>query len=86
MRGEDENWKLRKMPIYKDDNGKTFEYPPPNADVQQFIYHEIPSPRYSRGGYNDTLPTWIWKVSVMQGDMLDYAMAKKVTENKKWHL
>ncbi len=59
VKGDDGAWQLRKMPKYWDADGKRFDYPPPNADIQLFIDNEIPAHGYSRGGYDDSLPPWV---------------------------
>ena len=52
-RMEDESWRLRKFPKYRDSEGKAFSYPPPNVSVQRFIDEEI------RDQYGDALPRWV---------------------------
>ncbi len=46
------------MSKYRDADGKTFNFAPPNASTQLFINNEIPAYGYSRGGYDDSLPRW----------------------------
>lgn len=66
MRGDNGKWIFRDMPKYKDTDGKSFPFPPPNANVQHYIDHKIPSFEYARGGYDDTLPLWVKDVSKVQ--------------------
>eukprot|EP00573_Skeletonema_grethae_P000959 CAMPEP_0201689626 /NCGR_PEP_ID=MMETSP0578-20130828/3186_1 /ASSEMBLY_ACC=CAM_ASM_000663 /TAXON_ID=267565 /ORGANISM="Skeletonema grethea, Strain CCMP 1804" /LENGTH=365 /DNA_ID=CAMNT_0048174325 /DNA_START=17 /DNA_END=1114 /DNA_ORIENTATION=+ len=54
----DDGWQLRKMSKYRDADRKIFAFPPPNANIQDFIDNEIPAYGYSRGRYDDSLPRW----------------------------
>lgn len=66
MEGGDGKWKLRKLANYKDRDGKYFDFPPPNHSIQSFIDNEISS-LHPRGGYDNTLPSW---VKVVQDSVL----------------
>ncbi|KAL7552028.1 hypothetical protein ACHAWF_017126 [Thalassiosira exigua] len=57
-RKSDGSWALRREAIYRDEEGKSFPFPPPNANVQRFIDEEIPSTGLARGAIDDTLPDW----------------------------
>jgi len=89
VRGDDGLWKIRKAEIYKDDDGKTFAYPPPNANIQQFIDQEILSSRQARGGYDDSLPSWVRTISRAQIESTetippcDATPPKRQVSNKK---
>ena len=49
----DGSWGLRDLPNYRDVEGKSFPFPPPNASVQRFIDEEVMVVR------DDALPPWV---------------------------
>ncbi|KAL7549609.1 hypothetical protein ACHAWF_013483 [Thalassiosira exigua] len=66
-RNADGSWALRKDPSYRDEEGKVFSFPPPNASVQKFIDEEIlPSGSSARGTVDDSLPGWFRKLTRLQ--------------------
>lgn len=54
------------MAKYRDNDLVNFDFPPPNANVQLYIDEEIPTFEYSRGGYDDSLPSWVKGVVTVQ--------------------
>jgi hypothetical protein len=50
-------WKLIKSNRYQDEDGKYWDFPPPNYPVQKYIDNEI-DPHVVRGGVDDSLPLW----------------------------
>ena len=61
VRDDQGMWRLRKEKdmIYRDADGVTFPFAPPNANIQHFIDAEIPSYRLCHGEQNDMLPVWV---------------------------
>ena len=56
-------WKIRKSQIYKDDEGKSYKFPPPNGKVQDFIDKEIPPIDHT-----GPLPHWVAMLARLQGE------------------
>jgi hypothetical protein len=46
-------YSFKKLPVYKDKEGKSWSFPPPNASLDLFI-ENIPSNQYCRGGTTTT--------------------------------
>lgn len=67
-RRKDENgqWRLQKLDSYSDSEGKIFSFPPPNANIQQFIETEVTPSVLARGSYDDTLPRWVRELANLQ--------------------
>ena len=67
-KGNDGKWEFNVMPSYKDDDGKTHNFPPPNGKVQDYIDKQIAPFDCSRtrGGNDDELPPWVKEVVVAQ--------------------
>ena len=63
-------WSLRKMSKYKDDDGKCFDYPPPNYSVQTYIQSEIQS-FLPRGSHDNTLPWWARDLQKAASNIMD---------------
>ena len=59
-------WRLRKGASFRDDDGKLFSFPPPNANIQHFIDEETLSFGFSRGGFDDSLPSWVRVMARLQ--------------------
>ena len=58
-------WVIKKLPVYKDEEGKSWKFAPPNANLDRFI-ENIPLPEYCRGGYDDNLPQWFKNQRIIQ--------------------
>ena len=56
--GDNGRWRLQKLAKYKDADGKTFSFPPPNGNVQLFIDEQSLASGLLRGEYDNTLPGW----------------------------
>ena len=71
MKSSDGNWTIRKLDTYKDDDGLSFEFAPPNYNMKRFIEEEIESPCsvYPRGSYDDSLPHWVKVMKRKQEDV-----------------
>ena len=63
-------WRLKKLDVYKDRDGKGWNFAPPNHALQDYVDVEIHEYRqqyeYCRNGYNDSLPNWFKKLARMQ--------------------
>lgn len=63
-------WRLKKLDVYKDRDGKGWNFAPPNHALQDYVNVEIHEYRqqyeYCRNGYDDSLPNWFKKLARMQ--------------------
>ena len=62
-------WRLRKEKIYRDADGKTFSFAPPNGNIQQYIDEEVLSSGLARGAHDNSLPAWVRTLSRQQRDV-----------------
>jgi hypothetical protein len=54
-------WIFRDLEVYTDNDGKKFDFPPPNAKLRDYI-ESIKTHEFSRGGWEDGLPSWARKL------------------------
>ncbi len=52
-------WRIRTESTYRDEEGKVFRFPPPNASVLRFIDEEIVSSGLTRAVVDESLPAWM---------------------------